>query len=152
MLRIKPFGDAVGIFVGSLIVVSVLLILTEILLRSIFSKTIYITDEYCGYLMAVISFWGLFYGDINDDHIKINIIEGLKNKRALKIIQKMQAIFGLVFSLYLSYVLFLLFQESLKYNSVSLQVSETPLVVPQFILIPGALLLALAYFKRIVEG
>lgn len=147
----KRLFDKIGIFVGSLIIASTCLILVEILLRSIFLKTLFITDEYCGYLMAIISFWGLCYGEIYNDHIKINFIDKIKNHKIRFFLVKLRFVSGLIFSGFLTYVLFLLFHESYHYHSVSLQVSETPLAIPQFLLLLGGVLLTVVYGIKLIK-
>lgn len=148
----RAFYDKVGIFVGVLIAFSSALILAEVFLRSFCGKTLYVTDEYAGYIMAIISFWGLSYAEIYDSHIRIDLIDRIESPKVKKVLAKVRYLAGLVFSVFLTYVLVLMFMESYTYNAVSLQISETPLAVPQFLLVLGGGLLVLVYGFKLIAG
>ncbi|MDD4365744.1 MAG: hypothetical protein PHF19_08380, partial [Synergistales bacterium] len=63
MKKLLHFSDRIsslgGILSGIGICLGTLLVVLEILLRTLFSKTLYITEEYTGYLMAGITFLAL---------------------------------------------------------------------------------------------
>ena len=52
-------SDACGVASGFLMIVSTLLVLAEIFVRTAFSKTLYVTEEYSGYMMAAMTFLAL---------------------------------------------------------------------------------------------
>ena len=50
-----------GWMAGIMMIIALVLTVAEIIIRTGFSKTLYITDEYSGYLMAMLTFCGLAY-------------------------------------------------------------------------------------------
>jgi TRAP-type C4-dicarboxylate transport system permease small subunit len=152
MNKLSRFYDLNGLIVGILILLSAVMMIAEIVYRSAFGKTFFVVTEYAGYMMAVISFWGLSFGEYCDAHIRIDFIDKIRNERARFVITKIRYFAGFVFSLYLTYVLFLLFRESYLYKAVSLQVSETPLAIPQFFMVLGAFfLMTIVAYKLVVK-
>lgn len=135
--------------VGILIFLSALMMIAEIVYRSVFGKTFFVVTEYAGYVMAVVSFWGLSFGEYCNAHIRIDFIDKIKNDRLQYIFTKIRVSAGFVFSAYLTYVLFLLFRESYIFKAVSLQVSETPLAIPQFFMVVGALTLMIIFAYKL---
>ena len=62
---------ACGVASGILMVVSTLLVLVEIVVRTAFSQTLFVTEEYSGYLMAAMTFLALAYTLKDKSHIRM---------------------------------------------------------------------------------
>lgn len=123
------------------------LIITEIFGRSFFGQSLQITDEYTGYLMAVSSFLGLGYVENVQGHIRMDLINLLRS-RFPKVIATFRVLaysLAIIFAGYLAFVGWKLFYQSYIYGSKSMQISETPLVIPQIFIPLGAAALFLQY-------
>ena len=67
---ISGFG---GWTAGIMMVLALLIVVAEIFTRSVFTKTLYISDEYAGYLMSMLTFFGLAYTLRERGHIRTTI-------------------------------------------------------------------------------
>ncbi len=69
--RISVWG---GYLSGLLIVLGLGLILLEIVLRNLLDRTLYITEEYSGYLMCALTFCALAYTLKERAHIRMTFL------------------------------------------------------------------------------
>ncbi|GHS90320.1 hypothetical protein AGMMS49957_16050 [Synergistales bacterium] len=139
-----------GFFSGGCVVCGAFLIVTEIASRLAFQKSLMVTEEYAGYLMAVSSFLGFGYVEMRRGHIRMDLIDTLKTRlpRVTRALKAFSYILALLFSLYITYVGCLLFYQSFEYGSKSMQISETPLAIPQFFVPLGGAALFLQYLSN----
>jgi TRAP-type C4-dicarboxylate transport system permease small subunit len=149
----EKLNSGLGFLSGVCIFAGALLIITEILSRQLFSKSLQITDEYTGYLMAVSSLMGLGYVEMKHAHIRMDLIDLMRSKfpgtvSAFRIFAYAAAA---VFSLYLTYVGWMLFYQSYSYGSKSMQISETPLAMVQIFAPLGAFALFLQYICNLYK-
>lgn len=133
-------------------VAALLLTVTEIVYRSVFSRTIYVSDEYTGYLMAMLTFCGLAYTLRERGHIRMMLLpHHLKgNKRT--VFNMVCHIVGLLFGIALTYYTFDFFWDSYVNQSRSMQVSETYLAIPQVFMPFGSALLTLQFLGEFLKG
>lgn len=137
---------------GLLIVCLVLLILTEIFLRSFFNISTMIADEYSGYLYLASIFLALGYAFLNNSHIRINIITSRLSKKInnkIDIFVALITIFVLIFALYRT-VLFT--YDSYTLEMLSENVSETPLYLTQLVMPFGIMIFILCVIYFIFKG
>lgn len=123
------------------------LIIAEIFSRLVLGQSLQITDEYTGYLMAVSSFLGLGYVEKVQGHIRMDLINLLRSKfpRVIAAFRLWAYTLAIIFAGYLTFVGWKLFYQSYLYGSKSMQISETPLVIPQIFIPLGAAALFLQY-------
>lgn len=146
--RISGVG---GIISGIMICSGTTLIIAEILMRSIFNKTLYITEEYTGYLMAALTFLSLSYTQRDKEHIRMTLLyAALKPKQKAFLDMACYAV-GLIFALLLTGATFRLFLDSLAGGSMSMQVSKTPLAIPQAFLPLGGAILAVQFIAELLK-
>ena len=136
-----------GRLAGMCIAAAALLIIAEITSRVVFGQSLQVSDEYTGYLMAVSSFLGLGYVGQMHGHIRMDLIDLLREKfpRFIRACRIWAYGMALIFSAYLTCVGWRLFYQSYVYGSKSMQISETPLAIPQLFLPLGAAALFLQY-------
>jgi TRAP-type C4-dicarboxylate transport system permease small subunit len=132
----KPHASAGGAFT-----------LAEVLSRIFLERSLQVTDEYTGYLMAVSSFLWLGHVQGTKGHIRMDLIDLLRTKfpaliRACRIFAYSLSI---IFAGYLTCVGWRLFYQSYSFGSKSMQISETPLALPQIFIPLGAAALLLQY-------
>ena len=129
-----------------------LLALAEIAARSIFGKTLYIADEYSGYLMAVMTFCGLAYTLRERGHIRMMFVVHVLKGRAKTIYNMVCLAVGFLFCVAFTWFTWDFFWDSVVNESQSMQLSETYLAIPQAFLPLGTGLLALQFMAEFLKG
>jgi TRAP-type transport system small permease protein len=114
------------------------LILVEIFIWNLFEKTTLIADEYSAYGLAAIIFLGAGYCLKEKGHIRITLILGFLPPAAARIITFGATCAATVFMGYLWWYLFKMVQSAFRYESSSGTLTNTPLWIPQIIMLAGA--------------
>ena len=133
---------------GLMVCLGLALVVTEILTRSIFNSTLYIAEEYSGYMMCGLTFCALAYTLREKGHIRMTFLHKVVEGRPRLLLDLVCFAIGIIFSFGLVYHTSLFFWDSVVTQSQSMQISETYLAVPQFALPVGALLLALQFISE----
>ncbi len=140
--RIASLGGALS---GIGICLGVLLVTAEIVMRTFFSKTLYITEEYTGYLMTGLTFLALGYTLKEKGHIRMTFLHTALHGKKRLVLDMCCFFAGLVFTLLMTWTTALFFWDSVVFGSRSMQISETYLAVPQFFLPLGSGVFALQF-------
>lgn len=153
MIRLMDkLSDLGGILSGIMICAGVLLVTAEIVMRSVFSQTLYITEEYSGYLMAALTFLALGYTLRHRAHIRMTFLQhAISEKRRLQL-DMVCFVFGFVFCALLTWVTFLFFWDSVVSETKSMQISETPLAIPQFFLPAGSFMMMVQFIAEFFKS
>ncbi len=114
------------------------LILTEILLWNTLSKTTLIADEYSAYGLAAIIFMGAGYCLKEKGHIRITLVLSFLPQRLAARITFVATAVTTAFMGYLWWYLFKMVQATVRYNSTSGTLTQTPLWIPQTLMLIGA--------------
>lgn len=114
------------------------LILVEITLWNLFEKTTLIVNEYSAYGLAAIIFLGAGYCLKEKGHIRITLILGFLPDTAARIITCAATCVTTLFMGYLWWYLFKMVQSAMRYNSTSGTLTNTPLWIPQTVMLAGA--------------
>jgi TRAP-type C4-dicarboxylate transport system permease small subunit len=114
------------------------LILLEILLWNTLEKTTLIADEYSAYGLATIIFLGAGYCLKERGHIRITLVLGFLPPRAARIITCMATAVTTLFMGYLWWYLLEMVQATVRYHSTSGTLTNTPLWIPQTMMLIGA--------------
>ena len=115
-----------------------LLILVEIVLWGTMKKTTLIADEYSAYGLAAIIFLGAGYCLKEKGHIRITLILGFLPELVSRIITFAATCITTFFMGYLWWYLFKMVQSAHRYESTSGTLTNTPLWIPQTIMLVGA--------------
>ncbi|MCX7634790.1 MAG: TRAP transporter small permease [Syntrophales bacterium] len=124
----------------------------EIVLRTFFSSTLYITDEYTGYLMAMLTFSGLSYTLRERGHIRMMMLPHFLKGKARTVFNMVCYLVGLAFTVFLTYCTFNFFWDSFVNESRSMHVSETYLAIPQIFLPLGSAMLGLQFLAEFLKA
>jgi TRAP-type C4-dicarboxylate transport system permease small subunit len=147
--RISGFG---GWTAGVMMVVALFIGVAEIVVRSVFGKTLYISDEYSGYLMAMLTFFGLAYTLRERGHIRMmflpHFLKGPKKVRYNMVCM----LVGFVFCLGLLGFTGEFFWDSVVNRTQSMQITETYLAIPQAFLPIGSFFLLLQFLSEFLKG
>ena len=114
------------------------LILVEIALWNLFEKTTLIADEYSAYGLAAIIFLGAGYCLKERGHIRITLVLGFLPDKLARVITFAATAVTTVFMGYLWWYLLKMVQATIRYNSTSGTLTNTPLWIPQTIMLIGA--------------
>jgi TRAP-type C4-dicarboxylate transport system permease small subunit len=147
--RISGFG---GWAAGVLMVIALVIGVSEIVTRYAFGKTLYIADEYSGYLMAMLTFLGLAYTLRERGHIRMMfLVHILKGRR--RVIFNMICMFvGFVFCIGLIRFTGEFFWDSVVNQTQSMQITETYLAIPEAFLPIGSFFLLLQFLSEFLKG
>lgn len=141
-----------GWIAGIMIVIAMVLIVAEIIWRTGFSSTLYIADEYAGYLMTMITFCGLAYTLRERGHIRMMMLPRFIKGRAHVIFNMVCFSIGIFFCIALTWFTFVFFLDSFVSGTKSMHVSETYLAIPQFFMPLGAALMSLQFLAEFLKG
>ena len=141
-----------GVLSGLMICLGGGLVIVEIIARSIFHSTIYVAEEYSGYLMSGLTFAALGYTLREKGHIRMTFLRSALSGKKQLLLDMICFGVGFIFCLGLSYVTFMFFWDSVTSGSRSMQISETPLAIPQFFLPFGALILCLQFLAEFLKN
>jgi TRAP-type C4-dicarboxylate transport system permease small subunit len=114
------------------------LILLEIFLWNTFEKTTLIADEYCAYGLAAVIFLGAGYCLKEKAHIRITLLLGFLPEKLSRIITCVATGLTTLFMGYLWWYLFRMVRSAMRYNSTSGTLTNTPLWIPQTVMLIGA--------------
>jgi len=128
------------------------LIFIEIILRSVFNKTLFITSEYAGYAMCIITFLGLAYTLYNDGHIRVTIIYSKLSERGKVICDMINYFIGILLCIYIFKATGNLFYNSVIKQTRSVQVFATYIAIPQFFLPFGTAFITLQYLCKFIKS
>ncbi len=148
---LDKISDIGGVVSGVMICAGVSLVIAEIIVRGVFSRTLYISEEYSGYLMAGLTYMALGYTLKERAHIRMTFIHSILSERGKVILDLFCFIVGFLFSVGFTYVTFGLFWDSLVSGTRSMQISETPLAIPQAFLPIGSFIMTGQFLAEILR-
>ena len=141
-----------GVISGIIMILSTVLVLAEIIVRTAFDKTLYITEEYSGYLMAIMTFMSLAYTLRDKSHIRMMFMHTLAKGKGKVYVDILAFSIGFLFCLLLTYTTADFFWDSIATQSRSMQISQTYLAIPQFFMPLGLLILTLQFAGEVVRS
>jgi len=147
--RISGLG---GFLAGVMMCLGVGLIVSEIVMRTLFSKTLYVTEEYAGYLMAMLTFCALGYTLRERGHIRMTFLHKVIVGRPRIYLDMACCVIGFCFCLTLTYFTTVFFWDSVVTGSRSMQISRTLLAIPQAFLPLGALIISLQFLGEFLKS
>lgn len=156
MKRLVQLIDSIsgicGGLAGLMLCVGLALTVGEIVLRSAFDATLFITDEYSGYLTCGLTFCGLSYTLREKGHIRMTFIHRVVSGRRRQYLDLLCYGLGFLFCAVITWYAWGLFWDSAVTGSRSMQVSETYLAVPQFFMPFGAFVMTLQFLAEILKA
>lgn len=135
---INKLSDLMASFSAIILGLMAVLILLEIFLWNTLEKTTLIADEYSAYGLAAIIFLGAGYCLKERGHIRITLVLGLLPVKLTRIIAFLATGMTTVFMGYLWWYLYLMVRSSFRYHSTSGTLTNTPLWIPQLLMLIGA--------------
>lgn len=137
-IKFEKWLSGLGAFLSSLFIIAlVLLILTEIFSRALFSKSTMVADEYSGYFYLASVFLGLGYTFSQKGHIRINILTSRLPKREQNYFDIFAGTVTFAVISFIFYRVILMCLDAYNFNMLSEGVSETPIYLTQIPMILG---------------
>ncbi len=127
------------------------LITTEIISRTFFSKSTLICDEYTGYLLCAMTFFGGAYALSRGAFLRVDIVYERMGPKLRKAMDVFNWLVALVYTGYLLKFCYGVFIYSWRDSVVSIYHSRTPLAYPQAIMVLGCLLLLVQVVVELVN-
>ncbi|MFD2132470.1 TRAP transporter small permease subunit [Pseudogracilibacillus auburnensis] len=150
---IDRISNASGLIAGLLMILGVVLVLTEVIVRTVFSSTIYITQEYTAYFMVAITFLGLAYTLKEKGHIRLTFIHKFVKVGKVRTILDIYAfIIGFIIFAIVTYATIDYFLSSLASGTRSMQITKTYLAIPQFAMPLGSFIISLQFLAEILKS
>lgn len=147
--RVSGFS---GWTAGIIMVLALIIAVAEIVTRSVFSRTLYVSDEYSGYLMAMLTFLGMAYTLRERGHIRVMVLTHLLKGKTRTIYNMVCMFIGFLFCIGLTGYTFEFFLDSVVNQTQSMQITETYLAIPQAFLPLGSFLFMLQFLSEFLKG
>lgn len=149
---IDKFSIFSGALSGIMVCLAFALIIAEIITRTVFNSTLYVAEEYSGYLMCCLTFMALSITLREKGHIRMTFLHNiLKNPQHILVLDMVCYVIGFVFSIGVTYFTAMFFWDSVISNSRSMQISETYLAIPQFFMPFGFSILSLQFVAEFLK-
>ena len=148
---IESLSDWMARISGIMLGLMTILILVEIFLWNVFKKTTLIADEYCAYGLAAIIFMGAGYCLKEKGHIRITIVLGILPEKLSRVITFIATGITTLFMGYLWWYLFKMVSATFRYDSTSGTLTNTPLWIPQTMMLIGAACFLVQLFATTIK-
>lgn len=126
-------------------------IISEIIARSVFNYSFSFAWEYSAYAMGTAMFCGMAFTLRTGGHIRVSLLASALPEKVSKAVDVLCTIVAIGFSGYISLALTELAWRSFLSGSTSPSVTATPLVIPQGVIALGAILLTLQFIARLIR-
>lgn len=155
MKRLVRTIDGISAFSGGLsgviLCIGLILAFIEIILRTAFSSTLFITEEYSGYLMCGLTFCGLGYTLREKGHIRMIFLHRIVTGKHRGYLDMICYAVGCLFCGAITFFSGEFFWDSVVTRSQSMQISETYLAIPQFFMPFGASIMTLQFLGELLK-
>lgn len=148
---IDSLSEAGGYISAIFMILIVILINTEIIVRSFFDRSTYIADEYSSYFLVAVVLLGLAYALKEQAHIRVEVIRGRLSEQGKRVVDICGILSGLLLTLFITYHSIQMVWDSYSLDITADSISETPLYIPQLMIPIGLLLFALQLIATLIR-
>ena len=134
---------------GVAVVAMTALVTVEVVSRDLFNRSTLIADEMSGYLLVALTFLGLAPTLRGGGFIRIDTYHARLRGRARVALDLAIHVLALGYAVLLDWYLWQLAGDAWRLGTTSIQVSRTPLWIPQLCMAVGGLLLVLDLLARL---
>nr|WP_319483083.1 TRAP transporter small permease [uncultured Cohaesibacter sp.] len=139
---------AAAIVSAASLVFMVGMIALEIILRSVFSTSTFVTAEFVGYAVAVCTVWSLSYVLEHEQLIRVNLLISRLPPRVQDWMTAISAFVLCASSLGLGWMFWLRVSKAWSRGTVSPSIAAVPIWIPEGMILIGLLILALQSFAH----
>jgi len=127
-----------GLWIASIgVLLMFVIVFVEIVVRKLFETSIYISQDYSGYMMAICLALPLGILVRRRGHIKVDIIINRLPSKIRYWLELFFLIIMLCYGIVLTYICYGLAKDSYDLKAVSIDLSHTPLWIPQSTMVVG---------------
>ncbi len=144
-------SQAAGIVAVLLVVGIVVLIIAEVVCRTVFNISLSFAWEYSSYFLGTAIFLGAAFTLRTGGQVRVAFLITSRNARVARTSEFLATIFGVGITCYVAYSLILFAWQTFVAGSTSFTVVAVPLIYPTSGLAAGATLLALQMIVRLVR-
>nr|WP_321443406.1 TRAP transporter small permease [uncultured Cohaesibacter sp.] len=137
-----------AIVAAAALVFMVGLIALEILLRSLFSTSTFMTAEFVGYAVATCTVWSLGYVLEHEQLIRVNLLLARFPERVQDVMTAISAALLLAGTLGLAWMFWLRVARAWARGTVSPSIAAVPVWIPESVILAGLLVFALQIFAH----
>lgn len=144
LVSIKNYLYKICYFVSAVsLAIMVILVTIEVILRVTVHSSLLIVDEFSGYLMVFVAYWGAILAVDSDNFVRVSIIYdkyGPTLKRVVDIV------YHLIFMIFVGMMAFFTYKSVLSvyiHGTISNTIARVPLVYPKGFLLIGLILMEL---------
>ncbi len=148
---IDTFSKVGAYLSGLFMVLIVALISVEIVLRTFFKTSTYISSEYSGYLMVAVVLAGLSYTLRTDGHIRITILMVRFPPHVQRYLEATAIFMALLITSFICYHALLTAVDAYNYEMTADSISQTPLYLPQALIPVGLLGLCMQLLAQLLR-
>lgn len=142
----------VGAYLSALfMVLIVVLISVEIVLRTFFKTSTYISSEYSGYLMVAVVLAGLSYTLRTDGHIRITVLLVKLPSQLQRYLEAAAMLLALLITGFICYHALQMAVDAYTYEMTADSISQTPLYLPQALIPIGLLGLCVQLLAQLLR-
>ena len=124
-------------------------IVLEVVLRTFFASTLYLTEEYSGYMVLAIFALGVAYAREKNALLSVDFLIKQLSGSARKTVDFVYGLVSLAFCVLLDWYVIQLLVKSIERDLTAPTVFRTPLWVPQMLLPIGVTLLCLVMLRKL---
>ena len=150
--KIDSVSNIAAVISAVMLCLGLVLVVTEVVLRRFFTKTLYITDEFTGYLMVGITFFGLAYCLKEKAHIRMTILHRLLKGKKRACLDIFTLVVGFVLMAIVTYSTGKFFWEAVVYKTQSMQISKIYMAIPKSLLPLGSFIFTLQFLGEIMKS
>lgn len=141
-----------GVVGAACILIMTLLITVEIIARFVLKSSTLVSDEYSGYLMVFITYWGAAAAFHSGNFVRVEAIFGRFKQSVQDILNKVFEVLFLIFNSYICFYFFQSLEKVFTHNSLSTSISRTPLWIPYGICWLGIFVFELYLISAFIDG
>jgi len=152
---VEWLSHAAGVLSAVLLIGMVLHILLEIVLRSFFSTSTFVLDEFVGYGVAAMTFLSLGYALNEGALIRVNILLTRTAGRSRIALEVFSVVMTLAITVFIAGYFWRSVARNWTRGAVSESIAEVPLWIPEGLVFAGVVLFAVqlaAYLLRLIAG
>jgi len=134
-----------------MLVFMMVLITTEVVFR-LFGMSTRVADEFSGYLMVILTFWGTAEVARRERHIRVTVFTDRMNSRVQRLLARLSNVLGFVLLALLLYAASQLWLGSFQSGAITTGVFQIKRYIPQAAIPIGLLFAALQLANQIIKS
>lgn len=133
---------------AAVLVAMLLHVLTEIVLRAVFSTSTFVLEEFLGYGVAAVTCLSMGYASSRGSLIRVNFVLTRLSLKCRRIVEAVSCLVAVSLVGFLAYFVYLRVARNLARGTVSSTIAQVPAWIPEAIVLAGLIVLCLQLGMR----